>query len=164
MLQDHQAAVVVELRQRFAVDTLGFLSKPFDKARAIGNFTLGLGIRLALLGGHDAPQVFLIGHEQLVPVHEDGVAFLAGFSAPGRQGRVGGCDRRFGFLRSQVGHICKFLPIGRVVDIKAAVAGHPLAVDQRVGFQKAGVLEQGDGGGFHVHDASLMWEEGWPAG
>jgi hypothetical protein len=34
LLDDHQAAVVVKLRQGFAVDALGFLGKPLHKAGA----------------------------------------------------------------------------------------------------------------------------------
>ncbi len=122
---DHQAAVVVELRQGLAVDAFGFLGEPLDKTRAVGDFALGLGKGLALLGGHDAAQVFLVGHQQLVPLEQDGVALLAGLAAPGGPGGVGRGDGGLGVLRAQVGHVGQLAAGGGVVHVKAGLAREP---------------------------------------
>ena len=63
-LFDHQqAAVVVELGQGFAIDAFGLFGIPLDKTGTVGDFAFGLGKRLALLGRHDATEIFLIGHQ-----------------------------------------------------------------------------------------------------
>jgi hypothetical protein len=115
-----QAAVVVELGQRFAVDALGLLGKPFHKAGAVGHFALGFGQGLALLGGHQAAQVVLVRHEQVVPLAQDVAAFLGGLVFPGRPGGIGGGNGGLGIGRPQVGHIGELLAGGRVVHIKPA--------------------------------------------
>ena len=141
LLEHHQAAVVVKLRQRFAIDALGFLGKPLDKAGTVGDFALGLGKRLALLGGHDGPQVFLVGHQELIPLHQNGVALLAGLAAPGGPGGVGGGNGGFGILGAEVGDIGQFVAGSRVCHIKPAGAGQPLPIDQRIGLEQARVVE-----------------------
>jgi hypothetical protein len=39
---------------------------------------------------------------------------------------------------------------GRVIDIEAAAASHPLAIDQGVCFQQGWVFEEGEWGGGHM--------------
>jgi hypothetical protein len=142
LLQHHQAAVVVELGQCFAIHALGLFGKPLHEAGAIGHFAFGLGQGLALLGGHDAAQVVLVGHQQIKPLAQDGAALFGGFAAPGWPGGVGGGDGLFCINRAQVGHVGQVGAGGGVSHGKSAAAADPLAVDQRIGFQQGGVFEQ----------------------
>ena len=45
-----------------AVDPLAFLREPLDEGGGVGDLAPGFGQRLALLGGHEDGQVFLVGH------------------------------------------------------------------------------------------------------
>ena len=81
--EHEQAAVVVKLRQRLAIDALGLLGKPFHKAGTVGNLAFGLGIGLALLCRQDACQIILVGHEQVKPFAQDATALFGSFVAPG---------------------------------------------------------------------------------
>ena len=56
---------------RVAVDALGFLAEPFEERRAVGHFGARFGERLALLGGHQARQIVLVGHHQVEPAAQD---------------------------------------------------------------------------------------------
>ena len=143
LAQQQQAAVVVKLRQGLAVDAFGFFGKPLHKAGAIGDFAFGLGQRLALFGGHDAPQVILIRHDQVIPLAQNDAALLGGFVAPGRPGGVGSRNGLFGLSRSQVRDVREVRASGRVSDSETACAADPLAIDQGIGFQESGVFEQG---------------------
>ncbi len=151
LLQDQQALVVVELRQGFAVDALGFFGKPLDEAGAIGDFAFGLGQGLALLGGHDAAEVVLIGHEQLEPFAQNAAALFGGFAAPGGPGGIGSGYRGLGILRAEVGDFGELGAGGRVMDGEAAGAGDPLSVEEGVGLEEAGVFEGGEGRGVLGH-------------
>ncbi|MNV80997.1 hypothetical protein D3C71_1746330 [compost metagenome] len=108
-----------------------------------------------MFGGHDAAQVVLIGHEQVKPLAQDDAALLGGLGLPGAPGGVGGGNRGLGVGRAQVGHIGQLEARGRVVHIKAAATCHPLAVDEAVGLEQGGVVQQGEGGGLHVHGMVL---------
>ena len=141
LLDHHQAAVVVKLGQGFAVQALGFFGKPLHEARTIGYFALGFAKRLALLGGHDAPQVFLVGHEQVEPLAQDDAALFCGLGFPCRPSRVGGSDGFFGICGAQVGYVGQLAAIGRVQHVKTRCASNPLAVDEGVCLEQAGVIE-----------------------
>ena len=151
LLEHEQAAVVVELGQGLAVDALGLLSEPLDKACAISDFAFGLGQGLALLGGHDAAQIVLVGHQQVVPLAQDDAALFGGFGFPGGPCCVGCGNGLLGLGRAEVGHIGQVLARGGVGHGKTAAAFDPLAIDQGVGLEQARVVELGEGGCLHVH-------------
>ena len=134
LLDDQQAAVVVELGQGFAIDAFGFFGIPLDKTRTVGDFAFGFGKRLALLCCHDATEVFLVGHQQIKPFAQNGAAFFACFGFPWPPSGVGGGNGCFGFGWAQIGYIGEFFACGGVVHIKTAGAGDPLAVNEGVGF------------------------------
>ena len=74
-------------RDGLAVDALAFLGEPLDEAGAVGDLALGLGERLALLGGHDARQVVRrAACSRSNHLHRIAAALLAGLVAPGRPG------------------------------------------------------------------------------
>ena len=154
LLQHHQAAVVVKLGQGFAVDPFGFFGKPFHKTGAVGDFAFGFGQRFALFGGEDARQVILVGHQQLEPFAQNGATLFGGFVAPSRPRGIGGVKGSAGIGGGQVGHIGEFLACCGVVHIKTAAAFEPLTVDQRIGFEQAGVVQQRERGSLHVHMGS----------
>ena len=155
MLEYQQAAAVVELRQGLAVNALGFFGKPLDKTGSVGHFALGLGKRFALLGGHDAGQVVLVGHDQIEPFAQNIGALFARFGAPGRPGGVGCGNGLFGLRSAQIRNVRQFQSGGRVVHPEGVAATHPLAVDQALVFDQAGVLQVGEGGYVCVHARSF---------
>ena len=134
MFDHQQAAVVVKLGQRFAVDALGFFGIPLDKTCALGDFAFGLGKRFALFGRHDASEVFLVRHQQIEPFAQNSAAFFTCFGFPWAPGGVGGGNRSFGLGGTEIGYISEFFAGRRVIDIKTAGTCHPLPVDQRIGF------------------------------
>jgi len=114
-----------------AVDALGFLGKPLDEGRGVGDFALGLGQRLALLQGHQATQVVLIGHDQLEPLAQLAGALLGGQRTPGRQGALGGFDGTAGLGAPHLRHATEDFAGRRVVhgDALATVGVQPLPID-----------------------------------
>ncbi|MDT4849801.1 hypothetical protein FQZ97_839310 [compost metagenome] len=79
-----------------AVDTLGLFGKPLDEASSVGNFASTFSQRLALFPTEQAGEVFLIGHDQVVPVTQDRAALLGSLATPCRQSsicRVDGSSR-----------------------------------------------------------------------
>ena len=150
MLYHHQAAVVVKLGQRLAVDAFGLFGKPFDKTGTVGDFAFGLGQGLALFGRHDACNIVLVGHQQIKPLAQDDAAFFGGFGLPCRPRSVGCGNGRFGVFGPQVGHIREFVSGGGIHNVKTACALDPLAVDERIGLQQAGVFELGEWGSGHT--------------
>ena len=134
MLDDQQSAVVVELGQGFAIDTFGFFGIPLNETGAVGDFAFGLSKRFALLGRHDATEVFLVGHQQIKPFAQNSATFFACFGFPWAPSGVSGGNRSFGFGGAKVCYIGEFFAGGGVIDIKTAGTSDPLAVDQRVGF------------------------------
>ncbi len=155
LLEHQEAAAVVELRQGLAVDALGFFGKPLDKAGGVGHFALGFGKGFALLGGHDAGQIVLVGHDQIEPFAQNVGALFARFGAPCRPGGVGCGNRLFGLRSAQVGDLRQFSAGGRVVHPEGVAANDPLAVDQALVFDQAGVLQVGEGGYVCVHARSF---------
>ena len=156
LFENHQAAVIVKLGQGFAVDAFRLFGKPFDKAGAVSHFTFGFGKWLALLSGHDAPQVFLVGHEQIKPFAQNDAALLGCFCAPGGPCRIGCRNGGFGICGAHVGDVRQFAAVGRIKNIKAAGASHPLTVDQGVCLEQGGVFEQRKGRCFHVHGSRSL--------
>ena len=101
LLHHHDALVRPGRRNRVAVRALAFLGEPLDERRAIGDLAARLGERLALLGGHDLRQVFLVRHHQVEPLAQDHGALLRGLRAPRRPRTLGGLD---GALRLGAAH------------------------------------------------------------
>ena len=141
MLQHHESAVVVKLRQGFTIHALGFFGIPLDKAGAISHFAFGLCIGLALFGGEDASQIIQIRHQQVVPLAQNNAALFGGFLAPRRPRGVGRGNRTGGVVGTQVGYIGQFAAIAGVEYIEAMRAFDPFAIDERIGFEQAGVFE-----------------------
>ena len=141
LLQHHETAVVVKLRQGFAIHTFGFFGIPLNKTGAVRHFAFGLGVGLALFGSKDTAQIFHVRHQQVIPLAQQNAAFFGGFVAPSGPSGVSGGDGAGGFLGAEVGHIGQFAPVAGVEHIKALQAFDPFAVDQRIGFQQAGVFE-----------------------
>ena len=156
LLEHHQAAVVVELGQGFAIHALGFFGIPLHKTRAISHLAFGFGKRLALLGGHEASQVFLVGHQQVKPLAQDAASLFARLIAPSRPSGVGRVNGSFSIFGAKVSHIDQLLAGGRVMHIKAAATFDPLAVDQGIGLEQGGVVEQRKGRCLHVHEGLLI--------
>ena len=142
LVDHHQPAVVVELRQRFTVDPFGFFCVPLDKARAISDFTFGFGIGFALFGSQDTSQIIHMGHEQVEPASQQLTAFFGGFLAPSWPCRIGGGHGLFCFLGAQVGDLRQQVAGAGVVDIETARACDPLPIDQCISFEKAGIFQQ----------------------
>ena len=154
LLDDEVALVGVGGRNRLAVDALAFLGEPLDEAGAVHHLALGFDERLALLGGNDPGQVVGVIDHEVEPPHQDGVALLGGFCPPARPSSLRCGQRLARLLRAEVGHVGKLAAGRRIAHVEARAAGDPLAADQRVGFQQAGVGESRERGGFHVHGAS----------
>jgi hypothetical protein len=70
-----------------------------------------------------------------------------------RQAGQAGGDRLLGFVDAQVGHLGQLVAVGGIEHREAGFALHPLPVDQGVGLQQRGVLEQGEWRSLHVHGA-----------
>ncbi|MCY1554087.1 hypothetical protein D9M68_906320 [compost metagenome] len=99
-----------------AIDPPGFLGEPFDKARAIGDLTLGLGQRLALLDGEDGSKIVPMfdheiepGAQQVRPLlgRAGGPAFPSDISSFDSTARCVGIkigDVADDFTRSRIGH------------------------------------------------------------
>ena len=96
-----------------------------------------------MFGGKDTAQIFYVRHQQVIPLAQQNAAFFGGFIAPSGPCGVGGGDGAGGIIRAKVGHIGQFAPAAGVEHIKALQAFDPFAIDQRIGFQQAGVFEQG---------------------
>ncbi len=144
-LLDHgDALVALVAGDRLAVDALGLFGEPLDEARAVHDLALGLGVRLALLGGQDRAEVVGVGDHQLVPFAQDRGALLAGPGGPFLLRRIGGIDgaRRLG--AGQVGDLGDHVAAGGVLDGegRAAVGVAPLAAQIGLGREQVGVLQQ----------------------
>ncbi|MCY1448920.1 hypothetical protein D9M71_656310 [compost metagenome] len=114
-----------------AVHALGFFTEPLQEGGGIGDFATGFAQWLALFQGHQARQVFLVGHHQVEPLAQLDGAVLGGQGAPGRQGAVGGFDGAAGLGGAHFRHATDDLAGGRVVDLEglAVVGIHPGTVD-----------------------------------
>ena len=143
-LLDHDDALVrLVAGDGVAIDALGFLGEPLDEGSGIGDFALGFGQRLALLQGHQAAQVVLVGHDQLEPLAQLACTLLGGQRTPGRQGALGGFDGATGLGAAHLRHAAEDLARGRVVhgDGLAAVGVQPLAVDEGLLAEQLGVFQ-----------------------
>ena len=93
-----------------------------------------------MLGGHDARQVVLVGHDQIEPFAQNIRALFARFRTPSRPCSVGSRNRLLGLRCTQIGHLRQFSARGRVIHPEGGAAIDPLAVDQALVFDQAGVL------------------------
>ena len=109
-----------------------------------------------MLGRHDARQVFLVGHQQIKPLAQDDAAFFTRLVAPCRPGGISCGNRLCGLGRTQVSDVGQFGASGRIQHIKAAATDHPLAIDERIGFEQAGVFEQKKRGRILGHGAGRL--------
>ena len=82
LLQDENALVLLVAGNNIAVNAACFFGKPFDKARTIGDFALGLGERLTLFQRQDATEVVLVRHHQFEPLAQHAGAFLGCAGGP----------------------------------------------------------------------------------
>jgi len=69
-------------RNDLAIEALRLLPKPLEEACGIGDLGPRFGERLALLGGHQARQIFLVGEHQVVQPPQTGRALLRQQAAP----------------------------------------------------------------------------------
>ncbi|MNQ82200.1 hypothetical protein D3C85_972460 [compost metagenome] len=130
-------------RDHVTVGPLGLLGEPLDEGGGIGDLAASLGQRLALFGGHDLRQVFLVGHDQLEPVAQPAGALLGGQAAPGRLRGLRREDGAAGFRAPHVRHAAQLVPGGRVEDVgpRAVVGLAPLAVQIGLLAEQAGVFQ-----------------------
>ncbi|MCY1362541.1 hypothetical protein D9M69_492650 [compost metagenome] len=150
-----------------AIDALAFLGEPLDEGGGIDDLALGLGQRLALLGGHQAGQVVLVLDHQLEPAAQAVGALLGGQRAPGRQRLVGSLDGAAGLGSAHLRHSADDLAGSRVVHLDglAAVGIDPGAVDVGLLTEQRGVFELHDlspsrntlsSGGYLVYPVCLV--------
>jgi hypothetical protein len=131
LLDDDDALVRLVLRDGVAVDPLGLLGEPLDKARAVDDLAAGLGQGLALLHGHEDGEILLVRHHQVVPLAQDVGALLAGLGAPVGPGPVRRIDGAPGLGGAQLGDRAQHLAGRRIghVDGLAGLGVDPGAVD-----------------------------------
>ena len=135
-----------------AVNALGFFGKPFDIGCAVGDFAARFGQRLALFGGQDARQIFLVRRHQVEPAAQDAAAFGGGACRPVfLRGGCGG-NRGAGFAFAHIGYVGQVPACGGVAHGQGAAAfgTPPCAVNQAFGF-KQGVVVQ-----FHAAPPFLL--------
>ena len=120
-----------------AVYPLCLFAEPFNEGGTVGNLAPGLRQHLALFGGHENGEVFLVLHHQVEPLAQDAGARLGGLARPlphglGRRRYGAGC-----FGRPHAGHRSNQLTIDRVGDVKggAVIGIDPLAINVRLVFQ-----------------------------
>ena len=137
-----------------AVDALAFFGKPLEKRGRVGHFALGLGERLALLGGHQRGKVLLVRHHQFVEPAQPGAALLGGQRAPGGIGRLGGGDSARRLTASHAGHGPEHCAVGRIGDLEpvTGVGVHPLTVDVTLLTEQRFVAQ--------LHGISSQWVSG----
>ena len=135
LLDDHDSTVVVEGREGLAIDAFGLLREPLNEARGVRHLAFRFWQWFPLFGRHDAPQVLLVGHEQVKPLSQDLAAFLAALGAPCGPCRVCCCNRCRSRIATQVGDVGELLARGGVADIELGRAVHPLAIDKRRGLE-----------------------------
>src|SRR4029077_6382268 len=97
LFDDDDSLVRLMLWNGVAVNALGFFAEPFEKGRGIGDFAFRFREWLALLDGHEAGEIFLVGHHKVEPAAKNGGAFLGGFLAPSGESAVSGFDSLPGF-------------------------------------------------------------------
>ena len=93
----------------------------------------------------------MVGHEQVKPLAQKDAALFAGFAAPSGPGCIGCVKGGFGVFGGEVGHIGQLFASRGVMHIKTAGAFDPMAVDQGIGLEQSGVVEQRKGRSLHVH-------------
>ena len=135
LLDDDDPLVWLVAGDGVAIDALGFLAEPFDIGRAIEDLALGLGERLAHLGGQDRGEVVGIGHHQVVELAQHRRALLAGLRGPRLLRLLGGVDGALGFGTAHVRQRGEHLAgrgIGDVEGLAAVALLQPFAGDQRL--------------------------------
>src|SRR6266705_2481992 len=164
LLDDDDALVGLVSGNGVAVDALPFLREPLDEGGAVGDLGARLRERLALLGGEDLRQVFLVRHHQVEPFAKDHGALFRGLRAPGGKRGVRRLDRAACLRRAHVGHGPEDLAGGGVVDGNrlAAVGVGPFAVDVALLAKERRVLEieGGDAGDLGIVHGRLRVETG----
>jgi hypothetical protein len=125
-----------------AINPLCLFAKKLDERRAIGHLALGLGQRLALLGGQDLAQIILIGHHQIEPFAHHLRALFAGPLGPFLLRRFRLRNRTGHLCTAQVCHFRDHIAARRVQHVKRAILPlHPFAANIGAGFQQAGIFE-----------------------
>jgi hypothetical protein len=127
-----------------AIGALGFLAVELDVAGAIGDLALGLGERLAHLGGQDRRQIVLVRHAEVEPLAQHLRAFLGGAACPFAVRGVGGLDRAGGLRPAEVRQMADHVAACGVRhrEGRAVVGRDPLTGDISLGHQKRGVFQK----------------------
>ena len=143
------------LRDGVAVDALALLGEPFDEGGGIDDLALGFRQRLALLGGHQLGEVFLVLQHEIGPLAHHLGALLGGFGAPGGKCPLGGLDRAPRLVRPHARDGAEDLVGGRIVDLDRGltVGIDPGAVDVAFLPEQALVLE------LHGASPSQVWAD-----
>ena len=134
-----------------AIGPARFFGKPFQERGRVSDFPFGLGQGLALFQRHQAAQVFLVLHHQIVPGHQQVGPFGGGLVAPAGKSLVGGVDGAAGFGFAHAGRGADVFAVCRVVDRKggAVVSITPLTIDVALLAEQGAVRERN-----RCHEAS----------
>ena len=141
LLQHDEAAARGIGGDHIAIDALTFFGEPFDEGRAIGDLAARFRERLALFGGHDGCEVFLVGHDELEPFAQQHGAFFRGLLFPCRESVMRGVDGGARVGASEIGDISKLRAGRRIGDREGLGAFAPCAVHISVGFEKGCVFQ-----------------------
>ena len=144
LLGGDDAAVGPGRRHHVAIGAAALFGEPQHIGRRDRDLALGLGERLALLGGQEFGERLLVVHDRVMQLAQQLVAVEHRGLLPRLEGRFGRLDgaARLGFagLRHRAD-----LEAGRRIghiDRRAAVGLHPFAADQvRLAHEMAGFLE-----------------------
>jgi hypothetical protein len=101
-----------------SVHTFCFLSEPFHKARAVGDFPIGFRQRLTLFSRKDTRQIVAVLDYEVEPFLEYLTPLFGAAPRPVRQRLLRSSNGLAGFVCPQVGHTSQNSSIGRIGDVK----------------------------------------------
>jgi len=129
----------------FSVNPLGLFAKPFHEPGTVEDLALGLGQRLAHLGGQDARQIVGMGDHQIEPAAQEGGAVPRRAGSPELLRRLGGGDGAGGLGAAAIGHPGDGVAARRVADREsgAAVGRRPSASQKGAVAQQIRIVEHG---------------------
>jgi hypothetical protein len=141
LLGDQHPMVVAVGRDDIAIDAAGLLGEELDEGGGIGDLALGLGQRLALLGGHDQAEIVRVGDHQVEPLAQDVRALLGGLLGPQPERPVGMLDGFCSFLCAEARHMTDGLAGGRIDD-RIDRRADPFAVHEALRLQERRVFQR----------------------